>query len=253
MPSESPGDLFQPADTAHHEPNHQPEPLPGLATRPWTKQIMGVAVAALALVGATVAYALTAHSTDRTERDRISASQPTAAATALPAPPAPLPAPANTADALIDPPGQTRDGGGPFDLTTLESSKALPPAIESALQAGGMTDGVLKTSTIGSDTIGLFALTMPDEQAATTVALRIATAQLDGGLKADDNRALQGVAVMGSVPDSDTTAYRATYVLYNRAILVEVYGSNRDAVLPIFDAVLHQQLNHAPPTVRAGR
>ena len=251
MPSESPGDLFQPADTAHYEPNHQPEPLPGPATWPWTKQIIGVAVAVLGLVGATAAYALTAHSTDRTELNRISAPQPTA--TALPAPSAPLPAPANTADALIDPPGQTRDGGGPFDLTTLESSKALPPAIESALQAGGMTDGVLKTSTIGSDTIGLFALTMPDEQAATTVALRIATAQLDDGLKADDNRALQGVAVMGSVPDSDSTAYRATYVLYNRAILVEVYGSNRDAVLPIFDAVLHQQLNHAPPTVRAGR
>jgi hypothetical protein len=157
------------------------------------------------------------------------------------------------ADALIDPPGQTRDGGGPFDLTSLKNSDLLPAATQRALQAGGMTDGILKTTTVGIDTIGLFAFTMPDEQAATTVALRIATAALDGGLKADDKRALQGVAVLGSVPGSDSTAYRAVYVLYNRAILVDVHGSNHDAVVTMFDAMLHQQVNQAPPTVRAGR
>lgn len=95
MPSESPGDLFQPADTAHYEPGNRPEPWQASATRPWTKQVVGVAVAALGLACATVAYAVTADSTDRTGLDRISAPQPTAA-TALPAPPAPLPAPANT-------------------------------------------------------------------------------------------------------------------------------------------------------------
>jgi hypothetical protein len=91
---------------------------------------------------------------------------------------------------------------------------------------------------------------MPDQQAATTVALRIATTQLDVGLKADDQRAMQGIAVMGSVPGAESTAYRAVYVLYNRAVLVEVFGSNRDAVLTMFDVMLHQQVSHAPPTVR---
>jgi hypothetical protein len=71
---------------------------------------------------------------------------------------------------------------------------------------------------VGDDIIGLFALTLPDQQAATTAALAITTAQLDGGPKPDDKRALQSVAVMGSAPGQNSTAYRAIYVLYNRAI-----------------------------------
>jgi hypothetical protein len=254
MPDESPADLFQPVGTAHDLSNDGPEPGQAVAMRPWSKQIIGLAVATLGVVGATVAYALIAPPSDRAEvADQSSAPQPPAAATALPAPPPPLPAPADTADALIDPPGQTRSGGGTFDLAMLKTNNLLPPAIQDALQAGGMTDGVFKTTTVGDSTIGLFALTLPDQQAATTAALAITTAQLDGGLKADDKRALQGVAVMGSVPGSDSTAYRAIYVLYNRAILVEISGSNRDAVLNLFDAVVHMQVNHAPPTVRVQR
>ena len=136
----------------------------------------------------------------------------------------------DTAHALIDPPGQIRGGGGLFDLPTLlaETSPPLAPPILKALQAGGMTDGVLKATTTGTTTVGLFALTMPDQQAATTVAQDIATAQLDGGFKADDNRALQGMAVMASAPGSGSATYRAVYVLYNRAIFVDVSGPNRD-------------------------
>jgi hypothetical protein len=242
-------DLFQPIDTAPRKATDHPATLQARTPRPWSKPIIGGAVV-LGVVSLTMAYSLTTHPTDRTGLDQVAGPQPTTAATALPAPPAPLPAPAGTAEALTDPPGQSRSGGGLFDLPTLKDSNLLPPAIQDALQAGGMTEGVLKTTTVGGDTIGLFAFTMPDQQAATTVALRIATTQLDVGLKADDQRAMQGIAVMGSVPGSESTAYRAVYVLYNRAVLVEVFGSNRDAVLTMFDVMLHQQVSHAPPTVR---
>jgi hypothetical protein len=233
-----------------------PEVFQAPAMQPRSKQVVGIAVLCgvlLGLLGATVAYFLTAHSADRTGLDQAAGAQPTAAARALADPPAPLAAPVDTEHALIDPPGQSRGGGGLFDLPKLKSTGLLRPEIQNALQTGGMTDGVLKTTTVGANTIGMFALTMPDQQAATTVAQEIATVQLDGGLKADNNRALRGVAVMGSVPGSQPTAYRAVYVLYNRAIFFEVFGPNRDAVLATFDFVTNQQVTYAPPTVRVGR
>ncbi|MDQ2788471.1 MAG: hypothetical protein DLM60_07220 [Pseudonocardiales bacterium] len=226
------------------------------ATQFRSQRMIGIAVLVvvmLGLVGATVAYFLTT-GPGRTGNPQLTVPQPAAVPRDLPSPPAPRPPPVDTAHALIDPPGQSRGGGGPFDLPTLlaESSPPLAPAIVKALQASGMTDGVLKATTTGSTTIGLFALTMPDQQAATTVAQGIATAQLDGGLKADDNRALQGMAVMASPPDSGSAAYRAVYVLYNRAIFVDVSGPNRDAVQATFDALIKQQVTYAPPTVRVG-
>lgn len=220
------------------------------------KQFMGIAVLAvvvLGLAGATVAYFLTS-GPGRTGNPQLAAPQPTAAPRDLPSPPPPLPAPVDSAHALIDPPGQVRGGGGLFDLPTLlaESSPPLAPPILKALQAAGMTYGVLKASTTGDTTIGLFALAMPEQQAATTVAQEIVTTQLDGGFKADDNRAMQGMAVMASPPDSGSATYRAVYVLYNRAIFVDVSGPNRDAVQATFDSLIKQQVTYAPPTVRVG-
>jgi hypothetical protein len=234
-----------------------PEVLRTPARQSRSMQIIGIAVLAvvvLGLAGATVAYFLTL-GPGRTGNPQLAAPQPTAAPRDLPSPPPPLPAPVDSAHALIDPPGQVRGGGGLFDLRTLlaESSPPLAPPILKALQAGGMTYGVLKATTTGDTTIGLFALAMPDEQAATTVAQEIATAQLDGGLKADNNRALQGMAVMASAPDSESATYRAVYVLYNRAIFVDVSGPNRDAVQATFDSLIKQQVSYAPPTVRVGR
>ncbi|MGB8994947.1 MAG: hypothetical protein WCC65_06535 [Pseudonocardiaceae bacterium] len=234
-----------------------PEAFQTPAMQARSKQIIGIAVLAfvvLALVGATVAYFVTT-GPGRTGDPPLAAPQPTAAPHELPAPPPPLPPPVDTAHALIDPPGEIRGGGGLFDLPTLlaESSPPLAPAIIKALQTGGMTDGVLKATTTGGTTIGLFALTMPDQQVATTVAQGIATAQLDGGFKADDNRALQGMAVMASAPGSASATYRAVYVLYNRAIFIDVSGPSRDAVQATFDALIKQQVTYAPPTVRAGR
>lgn len=276
-------DLFQPVDPGHGthpEANESPAPpwadsdlspiaeqqsawlrqgpevfqTPATGSR--SKQIIGIAVLAvvvLGLVGATVAYFLTT-GPGRTGNPQLAAPQPTAAPRDLPSPPAPLPPPVDTAHALVDPPGQLRGGGGLFDLPTLlaETSPPLASPILKALQAGGMTDGVLKATTTGGTTVGLFALTMPDQQTATTVAQDIATAQLDGGLKADDNRALQGMAVMASAPGEGSATYRAVYVLYNRAIFVDVSGPNREAVQATFDALVKQQVTHAPPTVRVG-
>jgi hypothetical protein len=231
-----------------------PEVFQTPAMRSRSKQIIGIAVLAfvvLGLVGATVAYFVTS-GPGRAGDPQLAAPQPTVASGDLPVPPPPLPAPVDSAHALIDPPGQVRGGGGLFDLPTLlaESPPPLAPPILKALQAGGMTYGVLKASTTGGTTIGLFALRMPDQQAATTVAQEIVTAQLDGGFKTDNNRALQGMMVMASVPDSGSATYRAIYVLYNRAIFIDVSGPNRDAVQATFDSLVKQQVTYAPPTVR---
>jgi hypothetical protein len=232
-----------------------PEVFPAPATQSRSQQIIGIAVlgiVVLGLLGGTVAYFLTAHSPDRTD---LGSSEAPPSAAAPRDPPPPLPAPVDTEHALIDPPGQSRGGGGLFDLPQLlgKGAKLLRPAIVNTLQEGGMSDGVLKTTTMGSTTIGMFALTMPDQQAATTVAQTIAATQYEGGLKADDTRSLKGMTVLGSAPGSQSTVYRAVYVLYNRTIYVEVFGANRDAVLTTFDSLIKQQVAHAPPTVQTGR
>ena len=275
-------DLFQPVDTPLQEPIYRPSdssappwvdsdrpPLAeqqsawlhqgprgfeAPAMQSWSRHIIGITVLALVvlgLVGAAVAYSLTARSPDQPGSAQV-APQPPAAPPDLPAPPAPLPAPVDTAHALIEPPGQLRGGGGPFDLAQLESTNLVPRPILIALQAGGMTDGLLKTTTAGSTTIGMFAFTMPDQKAATVVARTIAAVQYDGGLLADNHRALQGVTVLGSAPGPPSTVYRAVYVLYNRVIYFEVFGPNRDAVLTTVDFLINQQVNYAPPTVSGG-
>ncbi|MDQ4093359.1 MAG: hypothetical protein M3143_08145 [Actinomycetota bacterium] len=231
-----------------------PEVFMTSALQPRSKQIIGIAVLAIlmaGLAGAGVAYFVSGGSEQNQASSEESAlpEQPTAARQ-LPAPPAPSPAPVDTPQALIEPPGEPRGGGGLLDLPRLESTDLLPQSILNALRAGAMTDGVLKTTTDGGNTIGMFAFALADEQAATDVVNTIATVQRDGGLKVDDSRAQQGLAVLGSAPGSRTIVYRGVYVLYNRAIFFEVFGSDYDAVLATFDSVLSQQLSHAPPTVR---
>jgi hypothetical protein len=234
---------------------HGPEVFETPALQSRSTQIIGIAVLAglvLGLLVASVAYFLSAPS----PQDQASSAQSTpsqqspAAPRQLPAPPAPSPAPVDTSHALIEPPGEARGGGGLFDLPRLESTNLLPRTILNALRTGAMTDGVLKTTTDGGNTIGIFAFTLADEQAATDVVNTIVTVQRDGGLKVDGTRAQQGLAVLGSAPGSRSTVYRGVYVLYNRAIFVEVFGPDYDAVLSTFDSVVNQQLTYAPPTVR---
>jgi hypothetical protein len=231
-----------------------PEVFATSALQPRSKQIIGIAVLAILMagvVGAGVAYFLSEGSgQSQAGSEEVALPEQPTAARQLPAPPAPSPAPVDTPQALIEPPGEARGGGGILDLARLESTDLLPRPILNALRAGAMTDGVLKTTTDGGNTIGMFAFALADEQAATDVVNTIATVQRDGGLKVDESRAQQGLAVLGSAPGSRTIVYRGVYVLYNRAIFFEVFGSDYDAVLATFDSVLNQQVTYAPPTVR---
>ncbi|MGH3869310.1 MAG: hypothetical protein ACRDQ4_25030 [Pseudonocardiaceae bacterium] len=268
-------DLFQPVQTPPHEPITSSAPpwtdtetpplaeqqsewlrqgsgmFPTPAGQSRSKQIIGLtvlAVVVLGLVGATVAYSLTS-GPGRADSDQIAPPLPNTAPRDLPAPPAQLPPPVDTADALIDPPGQPR-GNESFDLAQL-SPKLLPnDHIRNALWAGAMTGGVFKGTTVGANEIGMLAFTMPDQQAAAKVAGTIINTEFHRGLKIDNTRAMQGVAVMGSVSGSENSVYRAVYVLYNRTIFFEVLGKNRDEVLATFDSLLKDQVTHAPPTVR---
>ncbi|HKR51778.1 MAG TPA: hypothetical protein VJT72_19780 [Pseudonocardiaceae bacterium] len=232
---------------------HGPEVFEAPAVQPRSKQIIGIAVLGVlvvGLMGAGVAYFLSADPAQSQGIQQPAPSQPTAAARELPAPPAPRPAPVDTPQALIEPPGADRGGGGLLDLPRLESADLLPQPILNALRAGAMTDGVLKTTIDGGNTIGMFAFAVADEQAATDVVNTIVTVQRDGGLKVDQSRAQQGLTVLGTLPGTRSTVYRGVYVLYNRAIFIEVFGSDYDAVLSTFDSLMDQQLTYAPPTVR---
>jgi hypothetical protein len=250
-------DLFQPASAPPHEPIKSPaQPIAGQQSAGLRQGSEGFQTPAMRsrsrhIMAATVAYFLTARSPDGPGSAQIALPLP-ATPRDLPAPPASLPAPVDTAHALIEPPGQPRGGGGPFDLDRLASTRLVPRPILTALQAGGMIDGVLKTTTAGDTTIGMFAFTMPDQRAATVVARKIAAVQYDGGLLVDNHRALQGVMVLHSAPGPLSTVYRTVYVLYNRAIYFEVFGPDRDAVLSTVDFLINQQVNHAPPTVSGG-
>ncbi|WP_020668974.1 hypothetical protein [Amycolatopsis nigrescens] len=168
----------------------------------------------------------------------------------LPEPPPAKADPTDNSSALIDAPGTPRLGGGELDITTLQNNKLLPESVTSALAQAGMTDGVLKTSTDGPATIGLYALTVSDEQSAVSVAQEYANTQLEGGIKANRDLSLKGVPVFSAASETADSAFRAVYVLYNRVIIVETFGKGKDAVQQQFETVLNNQVQLAPPTQR---
>lgn len=173
---------------------------------------------------------------------------PTPTVKPLPEPPAIKPEPADNATALVSPPGTVRDGGGSFDMDKLKSSKLLPTAVITALDQGSMTSGLLKPSTDGGTTIGLYALSMPTPQSASAVAQVYATTQQTGGLPANRDLSLHGVPVYATT--SGVGVFRAVYVLYNRVVIVEAFGSDRAAAQTEFKSLLAQQVTNAPPTQR---
>jgi hypothetical protein len=168
----------------------------------------------------------------------------------LPAPPAPNPEPRDNSSALVDPPGTTRNGGGEFDIAKLKTSKLLPASVISALEQGGMTSGLLKPSTDGGTTFGLYALSLPDARGAALVAQAYATAQRTGGLPESRDLSMQGVPVYATT--SGDGVYRAVYILYNRVVIVEAFGSDRAAAQSTFTTLLANQVQTAPPTQRGG-
>ncbi|GLY36521.1 hypothetical protein Amsp01_025450 [Amycolatopsis sp. NBRC 101858] len=168
----------------------------------------------------------------------------------LPEPPAAKSEPSDNASSLVTPAGKTRAGGGTFDIAKLQSAKFLPPTVTERLKQGGMTEGLLKTTTDGDVTLGLYALEMPDKQSTGPVAQEYANAQQEGGLTASRDLSLHGVPVFAAPDGGGQTVYRAVYVLYSRVIIVDAYGTDKDATLDSFKTLLNAQIQKAPPTER---
>ena len=168
----------------------------------------------------------------------------------LPEPPAAKSEPSDNSSALVTPAGKTRAGGGTFDVAKLESAKFLPATVVERLKSGGMTEGLLKTTTDGTVTLGLYALEMPNAQATKPVAQEYANAQQEGGLTANRDLSLHGVPVFAAPDGGQQTVYRAVYVLYSRVIIVDAYGPDKDATLNSFKTLLTAQVQKAPPTER---
>jgi hypothetical protein len=172
----------------------------------------------------------------------------TPTSTPLPKPPPPKEEPPDNDAALIDPPGKERPGSGPFDYKFLEKNgDMLPQTVVDALGDADMDDGLLK-STIDDDiTIGLYAIEVGSEDDAVAVATEYGMAQQEGGIPAERELSMQGVQVFAAGASGDSV-FRAVYVLYDRVIIVDVFGEGRKNVEPVFSELLEQQVNHAPPT-----
>ncbi|PRX47842.1 hypothetical protein B0I33_105425 [Prauserella shujinwangii] len=179
-----------------------------------------------------------------------SQAAPSPSSSALPEPPPTKAVPSDNDAALIDPPGQTRDGGGAFDLATLRENKLLAEPVIAALEDGDLNEGLLKASKDGDSTIGLYSLEVSDENAAIEVAQQYAVVQQEGGIPAAPELSLQGVQVFGAASDESDSVFRAVYVLYKRVVIVEVYGPDKNDVQQTFESLLGDQIEHAPPTYR---
>jgi hypothetical protein len=178
-----------------------------------------------------------------------------------PAPPSPTPKPlpeappakpetADDSSTIVDPPGATRGGGGAFTLENLKTSKLLPAPMITALEQGGMTSGLLKPSTDNGSTVGIYSLSLPDSRSAVAAAQAYGTAQRTGGLPLNRELSLQGVPVYATTRGDGV--YRAVYVVYNRVVIVEAFGSDRPNALATFKELFASQMEKAPPTERSG-
>lgn len=223
------------------------------------KRVLGIVVAAVlvaGLVAAGVIYFVNSGSESANPGGTTGSTNPgppprvTSSARKLPEPPAAKGAPADNATALVDPPGTVRGGGGPLDLAALQSKKLLPATVVTALEQGTMKDGLLKTTSLSGLTIGMYVLTVSSEDDARAVAVAYGKSQRDGGLPPNENLALRGVPVYSTPDRAKDQVYRAVYVLYERVVIIETFGPDRDAVRSQFQDLLTQQVNLAPPSLR---
>ncbi|WP_091669169.1 flagellar basal body-associated protein FliL [Amycolatopsis marina] len=168
----------------------------------------------------------------------------------LPEPPAVKSEPKDLDSALVDPPGEERSGGGEFDLDKLAENKLLPEPMIAALKDADMSEGLLKTTADGDYIVGLFALTVKDAQAAATAAQAYAATQEEGGIPARPELSLQGVPVYGTGETAKKSVFRGVYVLYDKVIIVEQFGTDPADTRQKFEELLADQLELAPPTQR---
>lgn len=216
--------------------------------------VAGVLVVALAVVA--IIYFTNNGSTPESatpQGQAPAAGEPTSSAPPpLPAPPPPKPAPKSGAESLVDPPGALRQGGGPIKKGELAQSTSLAPNVLNALGKAGFVNGVLKATTDKDVNIGAFALSVRNKAAATQVAQAYGSVQTEGGIPARRADSMQGVAAYGTPDDSDDSARtrRAVYVLYQRVIIIDVSGPDRQRVEDTFKTLLQRQVAFAPPTER---
>lgn len=219
------------------------------------KRTLGIAIVAVLIVGLAVAAVFYFGSKNADpqpggggggENPTTTKQVPTTSKAALPEPPAPKPDQGDARASLVTPlPGTVRPGGGRFTLEKVQSEKPLGPETITALQAGELTEGWLSTTNDGADIISLAAFKVKDADAAKAVVEAYAKDQ--STLDEDRGLEYQGVKVFD---DGSSTVYRAAYVLYDRAVFVEVYTRSGapDAVRAQFIDLLKKQLEFAPPT-----
>ncbi|WP_019813580.1 flagellar basal body-associated FliL family protein [Saccharomonospora saliphila] len=173
----------------------------------------------------------------------------TPTSTPLPTPPAAKQPPTDNESALIDPPGEERGGGGEFDSETIEDKGILPDSVVAALLDTDMGKGLLKTTVTENDTtVSLYSIEVGSESEATTVADEYEVTQQDGNIPPIRDLSLQGVPVFGAGNANDNSVYRSVYVLYDRVVILEVFGPEREKVESLFADMLDQQVEHAPPS-----
>lgn len=170
-------------------------------------------------------------------------------------PPLPEPAAAkaraeDNAANLVDPPGTERAGGGEFDLKEAGRNKLLPQAVIDELKDAELKKGLLRTTTVDSLTIGLYSLEVQSEADAKAVAQAYASVQESGGVPANREMSMLGVPAFSNSSNSKEAVFRAVYVVHDRVVIVETFGSDRSAVQSQFERILDEQVEHAPPTDR---
>lgn len=217
-------------------------------------RVIGIVVAVVVViglaVGAVIFFTSKSGTTNQAGGTTTTTHAPATTTHTLPAPPPTKTPPADTAHALIDPPGVVRNGGGVLDLNTLQTDNLLPKAMVDALSQAGMSNGLLKTTTDNGVIVGLYAFTVSSQADATSVAHAYASLQTSGGVPTDAKHSLQGVPVFSTAPSATTSVARAVYVLYDRVIIVEALGNDYTSVQQTFTQVLHDQIALSPPTVR---
>src|SRR5699024_7171982 len=210
---------------------------------------LGVAVWALFIRPSDDPGSTAAAAGSSSQSSPTSATTTTTSQTPLEEPPPTEEKPEGVKDALVKPKGDTRDGGGKFDLDKLKDRELLPKPMIKTLDDGDMSKGLLRTTKVGDAVVGMYSLKVEDEDAARAAAKKYATAQRKGNLPRVRDYSLKGVPVLGT-DQGENPVYRAVYVLYDHVVIVEVYGSDAAKVTKLFTNLLDKQIAHAPPTVR---
>ncbi|MFD4641550.1 hypothetical protein ACFWN2_29865 [Lentzea sp. NPDC058436] len=214
------------------------------------KKIVGIVIVVLLLAGLGVAgfFYFTGKKDNEAQPPPEQISTPATPTTKpIPEPPAKKPDAGATADSVFGPlPGIERAGGGQFDLPKMAAQKLMVGKTTEALTAGGMTEATLSTSVDDKNTLSIMAMAVTDEAAASkTVAAYL---QDQAALKENKDLSYKGVKV---VTDPAKKVLRATYVYYNKMIVVEVFTSESGSSAENqFKELLKNQVEFAPPTVR---